>query len=78
MCDILIHIVHGHTLLVGLRIRWLYPLRRSKITPKRGVLSMTLNDIRWWGSSSAYMESVDYPFIAMTTYSILTQNGNTC
>ena len=31
------------TLLPGLGIHWLYPLKRSRTTPKRSVLGMTLN-----------------------------------
>ena len=42
----------------GLWIPWLHPLQRS--TPSlNSVLDMTLNCIRWWGSSSATLFNVD-------------------
>ena len=34
---------------------------------KIGVLSMTLNYIWWWGSSSGDLESGEYPFISSST-----------
>ena len=62
----------------GLRIYWLYPLQRRKTPQKRGVLSMTLNCIWWWGSSFEDLERVKYRFIAITPRSTLIYSGSTC
>ena len=35
---------------------------------------MTLNNIRWWGSSFGALGSVEYPLIAITPRSILNKN----
>ena len=64
----------------GCRKHWLYPLQRCKILPhkKRGVFSMTLNGIWWWGFSSGALGIVGYPYIAISPRSTLTCCGNTC
>ena len=46
--------------------------------PRRGILCMILNCIRWWGSSSRDLESVKNPFIAITSRSTQTQSSSTC
>ena len=52
------------------------PLQRNKISLKRGILSMTLNCIWWWGSTSGNLESVKYPFITITSRFTLTQSSS--
>ena len=39
---------------------------------------MELNCIWWWDSSSEDLESVEYPFIAITPRSTLTQGSSNC
>ena len=51
--------------LARLKICWVYLLQRCKISPKRGVLGMTLNYIWWWGFSSGDLWTLKYPFIAI-------------
>ena len=47
--------------------------------PQKGsILHMKLNCIWWWGSNSGDLGSVEYPFIAITPRSILTQSGSAC
>ena len=45
---------------------------------QKGLLSMPLNYIWWWGSISGDLWSVEYPFIAITPRSTLTWIVNTC
>ena len=52
---------------VGIRICLLSFLQRSKTSALRDVLSMTLNCIRWWGSSLGALGNVEYPCIATTS-----------
>ena len=47
-------------------IHWLYPLQRDMtLSLKRNVLSMTLNCIEWWGSSSGGLGDMKYPFFTI-------------
>ena len=39
---------------------------------------MTLNSVWWRFSSNRALENVEYPFIAITPRSTLTQSGGTC
>ena len=39
---------------------------------------MTLNCIRWWGSSSGHLRSVEYPFNNINPLTTLTWTGSTC
>ena len=41
-------------------------------------LDITLNFIWWWDSSSGYLRSVEYLFIAITTFSTLSRSISTC
>ena len=50
-------------------------IRPPTLKKREGVvLGMTLNCVWWWGSSSRDLESVEYPFIAITPRSIVTQS----
>ena len=64
----------------GLTIRWLYPQQKGKtyLLQKKLVLSMTLNCIWWWGSSSVALGSVEYLYIVMTSRSTQTNNSGAC
>ena len=49
------------TLSLELRIHWLYPLLRVKISsPKKSILGMTLNSICSWGPNSGALGNVEY------------------
>ena len=54
------------------------PCRGETPTQKRGLLVMTLSSSWWRCSSSRDLESVKYPFIAITPRSTLTRGGSTC
>ena len=67
------YLTHNNHLIISPPNRWdkihrLFPLKRVTILlfEKRCILSMTLNNIRWWGFSSRVLESVEYLFIAFT------------
>ena len=65
-------------MLTGFRIRYL--LQKGKTPPlkKRSALSVTLNYIWWWGSSSRDLESTEYLFIAIISRFTLMQSGSIC
>ena len=39
---------------------------------------MTINCTQWWGNTSGALWSVQYHFVAITSWSTLTQNKSTC
>ena len=45
---------------------------------KNGILRRTLNCIWWWDSISGFLESIEYPLIAITPRSTLTRSSSTC
>ena len=53
---------------VGLKICWLYSLERRKNSFKKGVSDGEVPDL----------ESVEFPFIAITPRSTMTHSGSTC
>ena len=57
------------------RIYWLFLLWKIKTPPKWGILVMTVNCIRWWGSSSRNLGCEECFFVAIISRSTLTQNG---
>ena len=59
----------------GLRIYWII-CREVKPLIKRGAWVMTLNCIWWWGSCSAALGNVEYPFIAIIFRYILAQSSS--
>ena len=48
------------------------------IPPQRGVQSITLNRIWWWGTSFEDLGSVKYLFMAITPRSTWNRSGDTC
>ena len=61
---------------VRLRIRWLYQLQRTNSLPKSGVQFRTLNHIRWWGSISEDLKSMEpHHFIGLLSV-MITVIGN--
>ena len=60
--------------LAELRICWLYSCSGVRLPPEKkgSVLSMTLNCIWWFGSSSGALGSVEYIFISITPRPTLT------
>ena len=57
---------------------WISDKKIKLLTPKRGVLGMILNCIWWWGNSFRGLGSVNYPFVAINSWSTLTQSLSTC
>ena len=61
-----------------LRIRRQYPLQSCNTPPtKKDALGVALNWIRWWGSCSVALKSMEYLFIVTIPKSTLTRIGST-